>query len=323
LWSPEYVLDRTSELHSLGYQVNIQHLNKSDAGLPAMGLRYFGSWDEVICRIGLDPEQTRRKTDMTYWDHARVVREILRRKEQGQGLNFYAVHSGEDRNKTLLGVAYKVFGSWDSALQAAGLNPLETRRAIWNPYPTKTKVLQAIRRRKRRGLPLNYARSRQGTDKDTRLVDSATRLFGSWGAALDAAGISYGNVRRDRSKYFEKSAILKAIRERKRNRLALNAGRVTREDQMLYHWALIRFGSWTEALTAAGLDAKKESGIKRKYPTPASVLAAIRKRKRHGLPLTSQEVHVGQYRDSVLLKWAREYFGSWNKALAEAGVLRH
>ena len=100
----------------------------------------------------------------------------------------------------------------------------------------------------------------------------------------------------------------------------MNARKVTREDQMLYHWALIKFGSWPEALTAAGLDAAKESGIKRKYPTPASVLAAIRKRKRHGLPLTTQRVRVGQYRDYVLLKWAKEYFGSWNKALVEAGV---
>jgi len=74
--------------------------------------------------------------------------------------------------------AKRYFGTWREAVRAAGCEPARRR---WS----KEVVIKEIRERCRRNLPLSSILFKQ----DGPLAGAATRLFGSWRAALDAAGI--------------------------------------------------------------------------------------------------------------------------------------
>lgn len=75
------------------------------------------------------------------------------------------------------------------------------------------------------------------------------RCFGSVRAALEVAGLPYGQPDR-RTSGWSKNAVVEAIRLRHRNGESLV--RTNREDRALYEAAKLWHGSWTAALVAAG-----------------------------------------------------------------------
>jgi len=101
-------------------------------------------------------------------------------------------HAALKRN-SITGAARRLFGSWDAALRAAGLDPNVIRfsREPW----THEGVLQEIRRKARAGEPLNA--------KDVSPYSLRRRgriFFGSWDAALAAAGLDPAKVRKNKSR---------------------------------------------------------------------------------------------------------------------------
>ena len=191
------------------------------------------------------------------------MREIRARRRTRQPLNHDAVMKTASR---LRAHACGFFGSWDSALIAAGVDPSLTRKPVgqrrgWrNPSRgrrrgprmnwTKTEVLRRIRARHRAGLSLNAAAVH--ADDGRSLYKYARRICGSWDRALAAASIDIRTARKCRR--WTKADILREIASRRRARLPLNAGTVFRDWQQLYTFARRRFGSWDRALSAAGID---------------------------------------------------------------------
>ncbi|MBA4019767.1 MAG: hypothetical protein C0483_21590 [Pirellula sp.] len=86
-------------------------------------------------------------------------------------------------------------------------------------------------------------------------------------------------------------------------------------DTKLYQAALRMFGSWRNAVVAAGLPAS-ESRSHREW-TASRLLRSIRALSRQPKRLTAEEVRE---RYGQLVPAARRYFGSWSKALVAAGV---
>ena len=108
------------------------------------------------------------------WTRESVVAAIQAR-HQRDGL--VAVLWKEDTG--LYSAAKKHFGTWREAVLAAGLQPL-TRK--WTPQV----VIQEILSRHEQGMALSSVVFKE----DCRLGGAAVRLFGSWRAALGAAGLS-------------------------------------------------------------------------------------------------------------------------------------
>jgi hypothetical protein len=88
--------------------------------------------------------------------------------------------------------AVRHFGSYDAALRRAGIKPEEVRRRrSW----TKDLVLAGIRAARRGGSGLTDSAMRRG---DPALYGAAVRLFGSFTAARERAGVKIKPAARSR-----------------------------------------------------------------------------------------------------------------------------
>jgi hypothetical protein len=134
------------------------------------------------------------------------------------------------------------FGSWAACLKSAGLDPERYRRQeSWTPE----RVLQEIKGLGK-GIRLKEARRTH-----PKLADAGHRHFGTWRAAVQAAGFQYPEGRSPRRWTLE--AINKVIRERLEQRLSLRSSDLKREFSGLLRAARLRFGTWKAARAAAGV----------------------------------------------------------------------
>ena len=240
-WTAKAVLDEIRRRHCAGEALNCRHVLRSSLWDGAV--RHFGSWDAALTVGGLDPGQIRRyKPRCKPWTSETILREIKKRHETGEALN-----AGHISPVSLHQRGCKLFGSWDAALAAAGLDPKRCRRSQL-PW-TRERVVEAIKDIHSRGGRLNH-----GSGTCPTMMARASRLFGSWDAALQAAGLDPVKIRLHHEKWTAKTIVAEIrLRHRKGEplnlRAVLPASLPTRGAEF--------FGSWDKALAAAGLDPSK------------------------------------------------------------------
>jgi hypothetical protein len=218
-----------------------------------------------------------------------------------------------DLDPGLTRAARDYHGGWDFALRKIGLEPLDHRlnnEIKWD----KATIIEMIQERHRDGFPLTAGGAAEGTDnpyyKGTNLPHRALELFGTWEAALRAAGVepeevgSYYNVK----KYPNAELALKEIKRRKRGGIALNHSSIANDDISLTIAGRKYFGSWPDALEAAGIDADSVNlhSLRIKYKTRADIVEELKRRVRQGLPVTHAKA---QNDDPGLLNAVRRHFG--------------
>lgn len=192
---------------------------------------------------------------------------------------------------------------------------------------TPAQVIRGIRRRRRAGRVLSFEAVRVGSRAGCTLINAAIKFFGGWRQAVEAAGYSYARAREPRRTYRTKSAVIGAIRQRRKRGWRLNVRSLHRgehPDVALRYASEMFFGGWPEALAAAGISPRRKPKLPDmgKYDSKQAVLAGIARRKLRPLPLDSHSVGRGLDRDVPLFTAGRRYFGSWKKALKAAGVIR-
>lgn len=245
---------------------------------------------ETLAKIR-KPSRQRHKAWVAKWPRRRILAAI--RKESRQ------VQAGEPyrRDAELVRAARKRFGSWRAAVRQAGLKYTQlTGRIDWTPAA----VLKAIQR-------LARLRRQRGTQVPARLMDAARRSFGTWEAAVKAAGIDYDQF--TKRVLWTPERVLAAIRQRaKPQRQGMHQGRVPNG---LYTAARRHFGSYRAAAQEAGVDFEQLAG-KRQWSRKL-VVAEIRElaRRRRREP-------TGQ--PAVLRQAALRHFGSWSAAIRAAGL---
>jgi hypothetical protein len=142
-------------------------------------------------------------------------------------------------------------------------------RQIWS----REKITEEISQLYASGFDITQSRMEA---LDSRLTSAAIRYFGSWKAAVEAAGIDYEGIarvgRRRRAEKITKwtrETILEEIRRLHAAGEDLTSTNVRRKYLSLYATARRRdhFGSWADALAAAGIDyssLKKEAQARRR-----------------------------------------------------------
>jgi hypothetical protein len=176
---------------------------------------------------------------------------------------------------------------------------------------TKDAIAAEIVNRYATGEPLTYT-GVQGTS----LLSAAMRHFGSWAAAVAYAGLDYDQIRRYRS--WSRERIVDRIRELQVQGADLSWNNVsTVVDPQLASAATKKkyFGSWREALEAAGLD----YATVRRYQewTDDRVLCKVRDFHANGTVLNAKSVTQD---DICLITAARRRFESWPQTLTAAGL---
>jgi Homing endonuclease associated repeat len=198
------------------------------------------------------------------------------------------------------------FGSWNAVLQAAGF---DRPRA---PAVSDRQIVEALRayHREHALSPRSSEWGRLGLWPDRNTV---SHRFGSWNAALKAAGLAPRLI----AKEWSDGEILHGLR-----RFAQDHGRPPRAADRVGSLsqypspalAVKRFGSWSAALRRAGLQPGN--------PPPVSdrqIVRALRsyRREHHRSPTTTAWKHA---RRSPSAEAIIRHCGSWAAALSHAGL---
>ncbi|MCY0879930.1 MAG: hypothetical protein OWU84_13450 [Firmicutes bacterium] len=180
------------------------------------------------------------------------------------------------------------------------------KRRSWN----RNLVIETIQYRHQHNLPLNPQRLQLD---DPSLLAAGRRYFGSWPKALKAAKVP--PVRRltqsrHRRGYWTPELLISEIRRHAEKGDPLYAHAMQKIDNCLVSAATYHFGSWAEALTAAGFDANAIRA-NRRY-TEEGVLQEIQAlldRKEDLRDLAARRQHRSLY-------WAaRKFYGTWRTAV--------
>src|SRR5829696_2146401 len=133
-------------------------------------------WSAVTRRLDADEVNRYRK-----WNKNSIVFELRGRAKEHEPLNSGAVQRDDPG---LHAAAVRHFSSYDAALRAARLDPQSVRaRRSWNDQ----EVIRGLKAAKRSGGHLSDSAVRR---EDPALYGAAVRLFGSFTAAREAAGIN-------------------------------------------------------------------------------------------------------------------------------------
>lgn len=117
-WTPKRVVQTIQQMHRTGLPVNHAAVRRNS--LSRAAVKIFGSWDEALRTAGIDPQTVRvyRKP----WTADELIAELRRKHRCGEPLNAKDVRPNHIRRP-----ACRLFGSWDGALVAAGLDPATIR----------------------------------------------------------------------------------------------------------------------------------------------------------------------------------------------------
>ena len=173
------------------------------------------------------------------WNKEKIIDDI-------RGLNNKTDSYNNKSNLPLYKAARRYFGSWKNAITAAGFDYGKIRMS--NSW-TKEKIIKKIRN-------LDYKAASDVIKDDCSLFKAAQKCFGSWKAAIEAAGFNYSEIRLQ--KRWTTKRVIKEIKKLDNKAYSYNA-----ECNATLHAAAHRhFGTWEGAISAAGFDYQE---IKKSY----------------------------------------------------------
>jgi hypothetical protein len=180
------------------------------------------------------------------WSKESIGLEIVSMYESGENLNYSNIATN---NLALLRAATRYFGTWEAAVNFAGLNYDDIRRyKSWS----RERIVARIQELHKEGVDLSWRNVCISVDPQLAAAATKKSHFGSWREALESAGLDYDSIRKYRE--WDDERILKMVRDFHQSGKELNAKNMELEDITLITAARRRFDSWHKALTAAGLD---------------------------------------------------------------------
>ena len=183
------------------------------------------------------------------------------------------------------------------------------RNKNWN----EQLVTEEVRSWHESGKPLYSHYMRQNYQE---LLAAGIRYFGTWRSAIEASGIPYDSVRKYRD--WSRERIIETIQRLEKDGVDLSFRSMMLSKYAPMVYAAIRpnhFGSWKDALTAAGL-APEEIYRYRSWDDD-SIIAEIRRLKEEGADLSSKKMDETA---NPLIATARRRFGNWGAAVERAGI---
>jgi hypothetical protein len=182
----------------------------------------------------------------TNWSRDTIAMDILRLYVDGEPLSYSAVQQNHHR---LLRAASRYFGSWQAAIEFAGLDYSKIRRyRSW----TNDAIVEKIQEYHRDGKDLSWRYVSLELDPPLAAAAIRANRFGSWEAAIQAAGLSYDEIRLRRA--WDPETVLEELRHRQAAGESLRVSDATGDDPALVAAARRHFDGWYEAIVAAGID---------------------------------------------------------------------
>jgi len=250
--------------------------------------------------------KTRSRTNLK-WSAEKVLDEIQKWNAEGKPL--YSHHVRKNFQE-LLAAGIRYHGSWRLAVEAAGIEYQEIRKyQNWS----RDLIVQKIQELHAQGVDLSFRAMMLSAYNSMVYAAIRPNHFGSWKAALSAAGLAPDEVYRYRS--WDQDKILDEIRKLKDQGADLSSKTMDETSNPLIATARRRFGNWGTAVEKAGID---YSQIRRRRRwTCEAIIRGIRDLHAQGVKMQSNEVRKA---NPALFAAACKprFFGTWSKALAAA-----
>ena len=165
------------------------------------------------------------------WSKEKIVEEILkleRKNAKYAKTNFNQLYSAAQRH----------FGSWITALKACGIDPEPVIKCRIRP---REEILEDLKSIKNKRCKYNQIHK-------PYLHSYAIRYFGSWKAAIEAAGFDYSTI--VWGEKWTKDRVIQEIKALDNKSVSC----VIKTNNKLAQAAQKYWGSWENAITAAGFD---------------------------------------------------------------------
>lgn len=281
LWGKEAVIEAIEVLNQKGENLNLSNIRSRHSALFCAARKYCGSWEKAVTAAGIDYSfvklQPRKKE---IWSKDKIIAIIKEKHSADEKLN---CSFAQKNNVSLYGAACVYFGSWKKAIEAAGLKYSQIRiKERTHPRWSIEIIIRTIKERYQAGEKINSDYIQKNRPD---LYGAGLKYFGSWGKAIEAAGLNYNQICITRPHSWTKNEIIRAIRKRKRSRLPINAMAVYKQDPTLYDATRRCFGKngWSKAMRKAGYNPKELDP--RRIWSKHRVVKEIRKLKRQKIPL--------------------------------------
>jgi len=242
IWEKTRILQELRKLHREGVDLSYSQLTRSHQALLSAAAYHFGSYRGAIEKAGIDYAEVKQRPR---WTKPRIIRMLKEARRKGIELHWSSVTRRGDElaRAAFAAIQPRLFGKWDRALHAAGLDADDV--AMYRAWD-KNSVIFQLKARAQNGEPLNSG----GLQKDDPgLHAAAIRYFGTYPAALRAAKFNPNHLRERRT--WNKESVVQSLKSAGK-RGALSDGELRRTDPGLYGAAIRLFGNFAAAVRAAG-----------------------------------------------------------------------
>jgi hypothetical protein len=186
-WSKDEIALEILRLFAAGEELNYGSVQQKHLKLLRAATRYFGSWKDAIEFAGLNYDEIRR---YRVWTEDKILATIRKYEREGKDLSWRHVSTVLDPPLAAAAIRSGRFGSWQKALEEAGLDYDTIRK---HRYWDDEIVVNELRELAEQGQSLRVS---DVTEMKPALVAAARRRFDGWYEAVEAAGFDEDEARR-------------------------------------------------------------------------------------------------------------------------------
>jgi molybdenum-dependent DNA-binding transcriptional regulator ModE len=179
------------------------------------------------------------------WDAKTIKAELRRRHRRGDDLSQTGI-----RGDPIFSACFRHFGSYRKAVEEAGID----YQTVWRRRFTKWNCGSVVRELKKRARGGEDVWSRGLRVTDSSLHAAAIHWFGSYRAAVEAAGLNYDKICHCIPNTWNREAVIAEIQRLHRKSRPLHHARLERTEPRLVIAMYRYFGSFGNAIQAAGID---------------------------------------------------------------------
>jgi hypothetical protein len=188
-WDKAEIIAALKKMHKEGKELSYTQLAKRMQPLVSAAAYHFGSYRTAVEKAGIDYADVVRRPR---WTKQHIIKLIKQAKREDTDLHWSAVTKRGDElgRAAFASLQNRLFGSWDRALHAAGLDADEiSQYRKWG----KDAIVFELKGRHRDHTPMNSGAVQKD---DPGLHAAAVRHFGSYDNALRAAKVDPAKIRR-------------------------------------------------------------------------------------------------------------------------------
>ena len=306
-WDTARIARELKRLHASGHDICSRNLRRTHPRLHSAAVHWFGSYRLAVEAAGIEYRRVCHEPEH-HWSREEVIAQLRRRK--GGPLHQSAM---EREVPALVVAAYRYFGNYRKAIEAAGLDYGHIRvrpRRLWNAR----RIVTEIRRASRDGSGLWHGAMKRTSPN---LLRAAQRYFGTYRDAAKAAGIEKAALRPPPFRRWSAPIVLEELQRMHRESEPLNPTYLRKYRPYLFRVCGRRFGCYRKAVAAAGIEYASIARIlHRPLPAP-QVVSRLQALFERGKDLRYTAMARCEPR---LLEAARRRFGSYRAAVEAAGI---